>query len=372
MKTFFTSESVTEGHPDKICDQISDAVLDAVLAKDPHAHVACETTVATQLVHVFGEITTTANVDVPGIVRDVMEDIGYTEEGHGFDTHNATILVDLHKQSPDIAMGVDQGEQTGAGDQGMMFGYACDETDSYMPFAADYAHRLSHRLSEVRKEHIIEGLYPDGKTQVTVGYEDDKPVHIEAVVVSTMHSATKDMDTLRKEIVEHVIRPVLPAELFDEKTNVFINPTGQFIIGGPTGDSGLTGRKIIVDTYGGYARHGGGAFSGKDPSKVDRSAAYMARYLAKNIVASGMAKQCEIQLSYAIGVVQPLSVHVETYGTGDNEKILAEIIRREDLSPGAIIRKFDMTRPIYRNNANYGHFGTFAADMPWEKVDWNN
>lgn len=380
MKTYFSSESVTAGHPDKVCDQIADRILDAILAKDPAAHVACEVTAITDKVHIMGEITANAAVDYEAIARDTIRDIGYTSPGHGFDAESCEITVDVHAQSPDIAMGVDS-EQTadsGAGDQGMMFGYACNDTADYMPLPIALAHRLTRRLQQVRESGEIPYLLPDGKAQVSIVYEDETPRRITSVVVSSQHEADADMDTLRKDITEKVIRHVLPPRMIDETTKLYINPTGRFVIGGPAGDSGLTGRKIIVDTYGGYARHGGGAFSGKDPSKVDRSAAYMARYLAKNVVAAGLARRCEIQLAYAIGVAEPVSLRIDTFGT---EALPVSTIRNRieetvDLRPAGIIERFGLRRPIYAKTAAYGHFGENAADLPWEQTDlaerWKN
>ena len=367
-RRLFTSESVTEGHPDKICDQISDAVLDSILAKDPMARVACETTATTGMIFVMGEVTTNCYVDIEEIVRNTVREIGYTRAKYGFDADSCAVITSLKGQSPDIAMGVDN---EGAGDQGMMFGFACNETDEYMPMPIYLAHKLTRRLTEARKTGVLSYLRPDGKSQVTVEYVDDKPVRVDTVVISTQHSPDVDHDTIEKDIIEKVIKEVIPAELLDEKTKYFINPTGRFVIGGPQGDSGLTGRKIIVDTYGGYARHGGGAFSGKDPTKVDRSACYAARHVAKNIVASGAADKCEIQLAYAIGVAQPVSVHVNTFGTGkiDDEK-LEEIVQKNfDLTPKGIINRFDLRRPIYKQTAAYGHFGRNDLDLPWEKLD---
>ena len=380
MKTYFSSESVTAGHPDKVCDQIADRILDAILAKDPAAHVACEVTAITDKVHIMGEITANAAVDYEAIARDTIRDIGYTSPGHGFDAESCEITVDVHAQSPDIAMGVDS-EQTadsGAGDQGMMFGYACNDTADYMPLPIALAHRLTRRLQQVRESGEIPYLLPDGKAQVSIVYEDETPRRITSVVVSSQHEADVDMDTLRKDITEKVIRHVLPPRMIDETTKLYINPTGRFVIGGPAGDSGLTGRKIIVDTYGGYARHGGGAFSGKDPSKVDRSAAYMARYLAKNVVAAGLARRCEIQLAYAIGVAEPVSLRIDTFGT---EALPVSTIRNRieetvDLRLAGIIERFGLRRPIYAKTAAYGHFGENAAELPWERTDlaekWKN
>ena len=373
MPRFFTSESVTEGHPDKICDQISDAILDDILAHDPNGRVACETVVTTGLCFVFGEITTSHYVDVQKIVRDKVTEIGYTRGKFGFDAENLAVMTAIDPQSPDIAMGVDEtsSHEQGAGDQGIMFGYACDETDVYMPMAITLAHRLAKRLTDVRKNGTIPYLRPDGKTQVTVEYDDDKPVKVTTVVVSSQHSADVELSQLRSDIIEKVIKATIPAEFIDDDTKYFVNPTGRFVIGGPQGDSGLTGRKIIVDTYGGYARHGGGAFSGKDCTKVDRSAAYAARYVAKNLVAAGIADRCEIQLSYAIGVAHPTSICVDTFGTGklSDEKIV-EIIRENfDLRPNGIIKMLDLRRPIYKQTASYGHFGRTDINLPWEKLD---
>jgi len=378
----FTSESVTEGHPDKICDQISDAVLDAILAQDPNARVACETVTTTGLVMVMGEISTSCYVDIPSIVRKTVCEIGYNDPAYGFDGNTCAVITTIDEQSADIAMGVDnsleakQGEaengDTGAGDQGMMFGYACNETPELMPAPIAFAHRLSRRLTEVRKNGTLTWLRPDGKSQVSVEYDTDGSVkRIDAVVVSTQHADTISTEELRAEILKHVIKPTLPAELVDENTKYYINPTGRFVIGGPVGDSGLTGRKIIVDTYGGYAPHGGGAFSGKDPTKVDRSAAYMARYIAKNIVAAGLADKCQIELAYAIGVAHPISVLVETQGTGKvSDDRLSEIVREcFDLRPAMIIKKLDLRRPIYKATAAYGHFGRTDVELPWEQLD---
>ncbi|WP_370841689.1 methionine adenosyltransferase [Megasphaera sp.] len=381
-REFFTSESVTEGHPDKMADQISDSILDAILAKDKNARVACETLVTTGMVHVVGEISTTCYVDIPHIVRETIRDIGYTRAKYGFDCDTCGVLVSLDEQSPDIAMGVDDAlekkegntdkfDTIGAGDQGMMFGYATNETDDYMPLPISLAHRLARRLAKVRKDGTLPYLRPDGKTQVTVEYEDGKPVRIDTIVISAQHSPEVGCEQIESDLLEFVIKPELPEGLFDDKTKLFINPTGRFVIGGPQGDSGLTGRKIIVDTYGGMARHGGGAFSGKDPTKVDRSAAYAARYVAKNVVAAGLADKCEIQLAYAIGVARPVSIHVETFGTGKvpNEKIVELIEKNFDLRPAGIIAMLDLQRPIYKQTAAYGHFGRNDLDLPWEKTD---
>lgn len=381
-RRLFTSESVTEGHPDKICDQVSDGVLDAILAKDPQARVACETATTTGIVFVMGEITTSAYVDIEAVVRDTLREIGYNRAKFGFDSETCSVITSIHGQSPDIALGVDKayeakkGEDnsrfdTGAGDQGMMFGFACDETEELMPMPISLAHKLTRALTEARKSNTLTYLRPDGKSQVTVEYEDDKPVRVDTVVISTQHSPDVDQQTIYNDVLEHIIKKVIPAELLDEKTKYYINPTGRFVIGGPQGDSGLTGRKIIVDTYGGYAAHGGGAFSGKDPTKVDRSACYAARYVAKNVVASGIAKKCEVQLAYAIGVAKPVSILVNTYGTGkiSDEKITEIIQDNFDLRPAAIIESFDLRRPIYKQTAAYGHFGRTDIDLPWEKTD---
>ena len=373
MKNYFSSESVTAGHPDKVCDQVADRILDAILAQDPQAHVACEVTAVTDKLHIMGEITTSARVDYAAVARRTIADIGYTEPGHGFDAESCQITIDLHEQSPDIAMGVnrEQPMDSGAGDQGMMFGYACDDTESLMPLPIELAHRLTRRLHEVRKTKVLPYLLPDGKAQVSIEYEDETPVRISSVVVSTQHLDSVDMSRLRKDIIREVIQPVLPARMLDADTKMFINPTGRFVVGGPAGDSGLTGRKIIVDTYGGYARHGGGAFSGKDPSKVDRSAAYMARYLAKNIVAAGLARRCEIQIAYAIGVAEPVSLRIDTFGTEALPvSTIANMVRETvDLRPAAIISRFGLRSPIYAKTAAYGHFGENASALPWEQTD---
>ena len=382
MKRLFTSESVTEGHPDKICDQISDAVLDSILARDPMARVACETAVTTGMVLVMGEISTSCYVDIPKVVRNTIKEIGYDRAKYGFDCDTCSVLTSIDEQSGDIAMGVDEAlesregekdevEAVGAGDQGMMFGFATNETPEYMPSPIAMAHRLSRRLTEVRKNGTLSYLRPDGKIQVTVEYDDNKVVRIDAIVISTQHDEHVSQEQIREDLMEHVIRAVIPAELLDESTKYYINPTGRFVVGGPQGDSGLTGRKIIVDTYGGYGRHGGGAFSGKDPTKVDRSAAYAARWVAKNLVAAGIADKLEIQLAYAIGVAKPVSIEVETFGTGklSDEEITNIVEKVFDLRPGAIIRDLDLRRPIYRQTAAYGHFGRNDLNLPWEQLN---
>ena len=381
MRKLFTSESVTEGHPDKIADQISDAVLDAILAQDPKGRVACETIVTTGQVHIFGEISTQCYVDIAHIARETINNIGYNRAKFGFDGNTCGVLISIDEQSPDIAMGVDKAleakegqaaeEETGAGDQGMMFGYATNETESYMPMPAYLANKLALQLTKVRKEGVLPYLRPDGKTQVTVEYDDGKPVRVDTIVISSQHAPEVSNEQIRKDIIEKVIAPIVPAEMLDAETKYYINPTGRFVIGGPQGDAGLTGRKIIVDTYGGMARHGGGAFSGKDPSKVDRSAAYAARHVAKNIVAAGLADKCEIQLAYAIGVAHPVSVLVETFGTGKiSEDKIAELVRKNfSPSPTGIIRELDLLRPIYKQTAAYGHFGRTDVDLPWEHTE---
>ena len=382
MKRLFTSESVTEGHPDKICDQISDAVLDSILARDPMARVACETAVTTGMVLVMGEISTSCYVDIPKVVRNTIKEIGYDRAKYGFDCDTCSVLTSIDEQSGDIAMGVDEAlesregekdevEAVGAGDQGMMFGFATNETPEYMPSPIAMAHRLSRRLTEVRKNGTLSYLRPDGKTQVTVEYDDNKVVRIDAIVISTQHDEHVSQEQIREDLMEHVIRADIPAELLDESTKYYINPTGRFVVGGPQGDSGLTGRKIIVDTYGGYGRHGGGAFSGKDPTKVDRSAAYAARWVAKNLVAAGIADKLEIQLAYAIGVAKPVSIEVETFGTGklSDEEITNIVEKVFDLRPGAIIRDLDLRRPLYRQTAAYGHFGRNDLNLPWEQLN---
>ena len=382
MRRLFTSESVTEGHPDKMCDQISDGVLDAILAQDPNARVACETCTTTGMVMVMGEISTNCYVDIPKVVRETVREIGYDRAKYGFDCDTCSVMTTIDEQSADIAMGVDEAlesrkgekdevEAVGAGDQGMMFGFATNETDAYMPLPIHMAHRLSRRLTEVRKDGTLGYLRPDGKTQVTVEYEDEKPKRIDTIVISTQHDEHVTLEQIEKDLKEHVIKAVVPQELLDNKTRYFINPTGRFVVGGPQGDSGLTGRKIIVDTYGGYGRHGGGAFSGKDPTKVDRSAAYAARWVAKNLVAAGLADKLEIQLAYAIGVAKPVSITVDTFGTGklSDDKIVEIVEKVFDLRPGAIIRDLDLRRPIYKQTAAYGHFGRTDLNLPWEQLN---
>ncbi len=383
MRRLFTSESVTEGHPDKICDQVSDAILDAIFEKDPNARVACETAVTTGMVLVMGEVSTNTYVDIQTIVRNTVEEIGYNRGKYGFDAHTCNVLNAIHEQSADIAMGVDNAlenklgemndadiEKVGAGDQGIMFGFACDETPELMPLPISLAHKLARRLTEVRKNRTLDYLRPDGKTQVTVEYDDNGPKRVDTILISTQHSEDVSIDTIKADLIEHVVKPIIDPALLDADTKYLVNPTGRFVIGGPHGDAGVTGRKIIVDTYGGYSRHGGGAFSGKDPTKVDRSAAYAARWVAKNIVAAGLAKKCELQLAYAIGVAQPVSILVDTFGTGVvGDDVIAEIVEENfDLRPGAIIRDLRLRRPIYKATAAYGHFGREDIDAPWEEL----